>query len=55
MIGGIFAFLQDIIRFWLEKGVDGFRIGSVKYMLEAAHLRDEPQVDPTKPAVCSTS
>lgn len=55
MIGHIFAFLKDIIRFWLEKGVDGFRIGSVKYVLEAAHLRDEPQVDPNKPAVSFTS
>lgn len=49
------VFLKDIIRFWLEKGVDGFRIGSVKYVLEAAHLRDEPQVDPNKPAVSFTS
>lgn len=55
MIGHTVAFLKDIIRFWLEKGVDGFRIGSVKYILEAAHLRDEPQVDPNKPAVSSTS
>lgn len=35
--------------------MDGFRIGSVKYILEATHLRDEPQVDPNKPAVSSTS
>lgn len=55
MIGHTVAVLKDIIRFWLEKGVDGFRIGSVKYVLEAAHLRDEPQVDPNKPAVSSTS
>lgn len=55
MIGHSVAFFKDIIRFWLEKGVDGFRIGSVKYILEAAHLRDEPQVDPNKPAVSSTS
>ncbi|XP_003963932.3 neutral and basic amino acid transport protein rBAT [Takifugu rubripes] len=45
----------DIIRFWLEKGVDGFRIGSAKYALEASHLRDEPQVDPNKPAESVTS
>ncbi|KAM4592195.1 amino acid transporter heavy chain SLC3A1 [Odontesthes bonariensis] len=39
----------DIIHFWLEKGVDGFRMDAVKHILEAEHLRDEPQVDPNKP------
>ncbi|TNN64300.1 Neutral and basic amino acid transport protein rBAT [Liparis tanakae] len=39
---------MDIIHFWLGKGVDGFRMGSVKHLLEAAHLRDEPQVDPNQ-------
>lgn len=46
---------QDIIRFWLGKGVDGFRVGAAKYILEAAHLRDDPQVDPNKPPVSLTS
>ncbi|XP_026212273.1 neutral and basic amino acid transport protein rBAT [Anabas testudineus] len=41
--------MKDIIHFWLEKGVDGFRMDAVKHMLEAAHLRDEPQVDPNQP------
>ncbi|XP_077351209.1 amino acid transporter heavy chain SLC3A1 [Festucalex cinctus] len=41
--------MLDIIQFWLNKGVDGFRMDAVKYLLEAAHLRDEPQVDPNKP------
>uniref|UniRef100_A0AAQ4PUB8 Amino acid transporter heavy chain SLC3A1 n=1 Tax=Gasterosteus aculeatus aculeatus TaxID=481459 RepID=A0AAQ4PUB8_GASAC len=40
--------MTDIIHFWLEKGVDGFRVGAVNRLLEAAHLRDEPQVDPKK-------
>lgn len=39
----------------MSKGVDGFRIGSVKYLLEASHLRDEPQVDPNQPGVSVTS
>lgn len=46
-----FFFFQDIIQFWLGKGVDGFRMGAVKHLLEAAHLRDEPQVDPNMPPV----
>ncbi|KAM3606695.1 uncharacterized protein V6R79_021506 [Siganus canaliculatus] len=41
--------LHDIIHFWLEKGVDGFRMDAVKHILEAEHLRNEPQVDPNKP------
>lgn len=28
---------------------------AVKHILEAAHLRDEPQVDPNKPPVSVTS
>uniref|UniRef100_A0A8C2L7Q3 Amino acid transporter heavy chain SLC3A1 n=1 Tax=Cyprinus carpio TaxID=7962 RepID=A0A8C2L7Q3_CYPCA len=38
--------MTDIIHFWLKKGVDGFRMDAVKHMLEATHLRNEPQVDP---------
>ncbi|XP_035256392.1 neutral and basic amino acid transport protein rBAT [Anguilla anguilla] len=41
--------MKDIIQFWLDKGVDGFRMDAVKHMLEAKHLRDEPQVDPSQP------
>ncbi|MGH0147506.1 UNVERIFIED_CONTAM: hypothetical protein FKN15_010633 [Acipenser sinensis] len=38
--------MTDVIRFWLEKGVDGLRMDAVKFILEAEHLRDEPQVNP---------
>ncbi|KAJ0066973.1 hypothetical protein NL108_006209, partial [Boleophthalmus pectinirostris] len=41
--------ISDLIHFWLEKGVDGFRMDAVKHILEAEHLRDEQQVDPNKP------
>ncbi|XP_046720973.1 neutral and basic amino acid transport protein rBAT [Silurus meridionalis] len=41
--------MTDIIHFWLKKGVDGFRMDAVKHILEATHLRNEPQVDPTQP------
>ncbi|XP_019715696.1 neutral and basic amino acid transport protein rBAT [Hippocampus comes] len=47
--------MLDIIQFWLDKGVDGFRMGAVKHLLEAAHLRDEPQVDPNMPPESATS
>ncbi|XP_031434917.1 neutral and basic amino acid transport protein rBAT isoform X2 [Clupea harengus] len=41
--------MTDIIRFWLDKGVDGFRMDAVKHILEAPHLRDEPQVNASQP------
>ncbi|XP_058507244.1 neutral and basic amino acid transport protein rBAT [Solea solea] len=47
--------MTDIIHFWLDKGVDGFRMDAVKHILEAAHLRDEPQVDLNKPPEMITS
>ncbi|XP_065488265.1 amino acid transporter heavy chain SLC3A1 [Caloenas nicobarica] len=37
--------IRDIIKFWLNKGVDGFSFSAVKFLLEATHLRDEPQVN----------
>ncbi|XP_066535016.1 amino acid transporter heavy chain SLC3A1 [Hoplias malabaricus] len=40
--------MTDIIHFWLKKGVDGFRMDAVKHILEATHLRNEPQVDPNQ-------
>lgn len=47
--------MVDIIHFWLNKGVDGFRMDAVKHIFEAAHLRDEPQVDPNKPPEAITT
>nr|XP_009931193.1 PREDICTED: neutral and basic amino acid transport protein rBAT [Opisthocomus hoazin] len=37
--------IHDIIKFWLGKGIDGFSFNAVKFLLEATHLRDEPQVN----------
>ncbi|CAH0389256.1 unnamed protein product [Bemisia tabaci] len=31
-----------VMRFWLDLGVDGFRIDAVMFLVEAAHLEDEP-------------
>ena len=33
---------QNVIRFWLEKGVDGFRVDAVPYLFEDPELKDEP-------------
>ncbi|XP_015277493.1 PREDICTED: neutral and basic amino acid transport protein rBAT [Gekko japonicus] len=37
--------IHDVIKFWLGKGIDGFSINDAKFLLEATHLRDEPQVN----------
>jgi glycosidase len=37
--------MKDILTFWLEKGVDGFRFDAVKFLLEDPLLRNEPCLD----------
>ena len=34
--------LLDAMRFWLDRGVDGFRLDTVNYYLHDAELRDDP-------------
>jgi alpha-glucosidase len=34
--------MLDVLRFWLDRGVDGFRIDVVHYMIKDAELRDNP-------------
>jgi alpha-glucosidase len=34
--------MHGVIRFWLERGADGFRIDVVANMIKDAHLRDNP-------------
>ncbi|XP_066450595.1 amino acid transporter heavy chain SLC3A1 isoform X1 [Eleutherodactylus coqui] len=47
--------ILDIIRFWLEKGVDGFTVDAAKFLLEAEHFRDEPQVNKSQNSTTITS
>jgi alpha-glucosidase len=37
--------LCDAMRFWLDRGVDGFRLDTVNYYLHDARLRDNPPGD----------
>ncbi|MFV0334720.1 MAG: alpha-glucosidase family protein [Tropicimonas sp.] len=49
--------LLDIARFWLERGVDGFRLDTVNFYVHDQQLRDNPALPPeqindkTAPAV----
>lgn len=33
---------QNVLRFWLAKGVDGFRMDAIPHLFEVEDLRDEP-------------
>lgn len=43
---------EDVLRFWLDAGVDGFRIDAVVHLLEDPSLRDEP-LNPNRSLTCS--
>jgi alpha-glucosidase len=40
--------MQDVIRFWLDRGVDGFRVDVIHNMIKDAALRDNPAPHPDK-------
>jgi alpha-glucosidase len=37
--------MYDTLRFWMKKGVSGFRLDAITSLFEDADLRDEPYVD----------
>ncbi|KAJ8674284.1 hypothetical protein QAD02_005546 [Eretmocerus hayati] len=34
--------LKDVLRFWMNRGVDGFRTDAISHLFEKEHLLDEP-------------
>lgn len=38
--------MMDVARFWLDRGVDGFRVDAVDFMARDPDLRPNPPVDP---------
>jgi alpha-glucosidase len=40
----VVAAMHDVIRFWLDHGVDGFRVDVIAQMIKDAELRDNPEV-----------
>jgi alpha-glucosidase len=41
--------LLDVARFWLDRGVDGFRLDVVNFLMHDAQLRDNPALAPEEP------
>ncbi|MDO5706278.1 MAG: alpha-amylase family glycosyl hydrolase [Paracoccus sp. (in: a-proteobacteria)] len=40
--------LLDVVRFWLERGVDGFRLDTINFYVHDAQLRDNPPLPPAE-------
>ena len=36
--------LLDVVRFWLDKGVDGFRLDTINFFIHDKLLRDNPPI-----------
>ncbi|MDT8439712.1 MAG: alpha glucosidase [Wenzhouxiangellaceae bacterium] len=43
------AAMLDVARFWLDRGVDGFRLDAANYYYHDAELRDNPPSDAPEP------
>jgi alpha-glucosidase len=41
------AAMYDALRFWLRRGVDGFRVDVIWHLIKDAALRDNPRTPPT--------
>jgi alpha-glucosidase len=38
----VVAAMQDVVRFWLDRGVDGYRLDAIDRLVKDAELRDDP-------------
>lgn len=36
------AAMLGVLKFWLDRGVDGFRVDAIHHLIEAEHLKDNP-------------
>ncbi|WFU09540.1 alpha glucosidase [Rhizobium sp. CB3090] len=40
--------LLDVVRFWLDRGVDGFRLDTINFYFHDQKLRDNPALEPSR-------
>ncbi|CAH0383170.1 unnamed protein product [Bemisia tabaci] len=40
--------MESVLKYWLDMGVDGFRVDAVRHIYEAAHFKDEPWIREAK-------
>jgi alpha-glucosidase len=45
----VVAAMQDVIRFWLDRGADGFRLDAIDRLIKDEQLRDDPPATGTFP------
>jgi alpha-glucosidase len=45
----VVAAMQHVVRFWLERGVDGFRVDALNVVIKDDELRDDPPASGTFP------
>ncbi|KAI5694410.1 hypothetical protein M8J75_016335 [Diaphorina citri] len=50
--------MKNVLRFWLDQGVDGFRMDAVPFLIEDPQFRDDPVIsdpaDPSKTIIIKT-
>ncbi|XP_065223615.1 alpha-glucosidase-like [Planococcus citri] len=47
--------IKKIMKFWLVRGVAGFRLDATKHFIEDKYFRDEPLVDPNKTEITTSN
>lgn len=35
--------MTDVLKFWMNKGVSGFRVDAINHMFESPYFEDEPR------------
>ena len=41
--------IAEVMRFWFDRGVDGFRVDALEFLLKDERLRDNPPAGPPRP------
>ena len=47
--------MADVVRYWVDRGADGFRVDAVDRMVKDAELRDDPPSETRSRCRCRRS